>query len=221
MLIDARHIKRSYALDGVVIPACNDITLAIEEGEFVAIMGASGSGKSTFMNIVGCLDRPTEGCYLLDSEDTSKLDSNALAHIRNRKIGFVFQQFNLLERMTSLANVELPLIYGGVPRKTRLSRAAKALERVGLGDRANHRPNQLSGGQQQRVAVARALVNSPKLLLADEPTGALDSRTSEELIDLFKQFNREGMTIVLVTHELEVAKHAARIIRFQDGRILS
>ncbi len=221
MLIDARHIKRSYALDGVVIPACNDITLAIEEGEFVAIMGASGSGKSTFMNIVGCLDRPTEGCYLLDSEDTSKLDSNALAHIRNRKIGFVFQQFNLLERMTSLANVELPLIYGGVPRKTRLSRAAKALERVGIGDRANHRPNQLSGGQQQRVAVARALVNSPKLLLADEPTGALDSRTSEELIDLFKQFNREGMTIVLVTHELEVAKHAARIIRFQDGRILS
>ena len=221
MLIDARHIKRSYALDGVVIPACNDITLAIEEGEFVAIMGASGSGKSTFMNIVGCLDRPTEGCYLLDSEDTSKLNSNALAHIRNRKIGFVFQQFNLLERMTSLANVELPLIYGGVPRKTRLSRAAKALERVGLGDRANHRPNQLSGGQQQRVAVARALVNSPKLLLADEPTGALDSRTSEELIDLFKQFNREGMTIVLVTHELEVAKHAARIIRFQDGRILS
>jgi putative ABC transport system ATP-binding protein len=221
VLIDARHIKRSYALDGVVIPACNDITLDIEEGEFVAIMGASGSGKSTFMNIVGCLDRPTEGCYLLDSEDTSKLDSNALAHIRNRKIGFVFQQFNLLERMTSLANVELPLIYGGVPRKTRLSRAAKALERVGIGDRANHRPNQLSGGQQQRVAVARALVNSPKLLLADEPTGALDSRTSEELIDLFKQFNREGMTIVLVTHELEVAKHAARIIRFQDGRILS
>jgi putative ABC transport system ATP-binding protein len=221
VLIDARHIKRSYALDGVVIPACNDITLCIEEGEFVAIMGASGSGKSTFMNIVGCLDRPTEGCYLLDNEDTSKLPCNALAHIRNRKIGFVFQQFNLIERMTSLANVELPLIYGGVPRKTRLARAAKALERVGLGDRANHRPNQLSGGQQQRVAVARALVNSPKLLLADEPTGALDSRTSEELIDLFKQFNREGMTIVLVTHELEVAKHAARIIRFQDGRILS
>jgi putative ABC transport system ATP-binding protein len=221
VLIDARHIKRSYALDGVVIPACNDITLAIEEGEFVAIMGASGSGKSTFMNIVGCLDRPTEGCYLLDSEDTSKLDSNSLAHIRNRKIGFVFQQFNLLERMTSLANVELPLIYGGVARKTRLLRAAKALERVGLGARANHRPNQLSGGQQQRVAVARALVNSPKLLLADEPTGALDSRTSEELIELFKQFNREGMTIVLVTHEFEVAKHAARIIRFQDGRILS
>ena len=222
MLVEAVNIKRRYSLGGAEpVAAVNNVSLSVEEREFVAIMGQSGSGKSTFMNVIGCLDRPTAGQYLLDGEDTSELDSNSLAYIRKRKIGFVFQQFNLLDRMTAVGNVELPLVYAGCCRKIRLNRAKEALNRVGLADRLHHRPSQLSGGQQQRVAIARALVNSPKLLLADEPTGALDSHTSQELIELLKELNRDGMTILLVTHEPEVARHASRIVRFQDGRVLS
>jgi putative ABC transport system ATP-binding protein len=221
VLVEAIDIERRYSLGGAEpVAAVNKVSLSVEEREFVAITGQSGSGKSTFLNVIGCLDRPTAGRYLLDGEDTSKLDSNSLAYIRNRKIGFVFQQFNLLERMTAVGNVELPLVYGGCCRKTRLHRAKEALNRVGLADRFHHRPSQLSGGQQQRVAIARALVNSPKLLLADEPTGALDSRTSRELIELLKELNRDGMTILLVTHERAVARHASRLVRFKDGRIL-
>jgi ABC-type antimicrobial peptide transport system, ATPase component len=217
VLIEAINIERRYAL----VTAVEDVSLSVEEGEFVAITGQSGSGKSTFMNVIGCLDRPTGGQYLLDGEDTSKLDRNALADIRNCKIGFVFQQFNLLDRMNAVTNVELPLVYAGCERKARLNQAKEALKRVGLADRLHHCPGQLSGGQQQRVAIARALVNSPKLLLADEPTGALDSRTSRELIELLKELNRDGMTILLVTHERAVARHASRVVRFKDGRILS
>ena len=222
MLVEAVNIERRYSLGGAEpVAAVNNVSLSVEVREFVAIMGQSGSGKSTFMNVIGCLDRPTAGQYLLDGEDTSELDSNSLAYIRKRKIGFVFQQFNLLDRMTAVGNVELPLVYAGCCRKIRLNRAKEALNRVGLADRLHHRPSQLSGGQQQRVAIARALVNSPKLLLADEPTGALDSHTSQELIELLKELNRDGMTILLVTHEPEVARHASRIVRFQDGRVLS
>jgi putative ABC transport system ATP-binding protein len=222
MLIEAIDIERRYQLASEPVAAVVDVSLTVQAGEFVAIMGPSGSGKSTFMNVIGCLDRPTGGSYLLDGEETSQLDRNALAAIRNSKIGFVFQQFNLLDRLDSLANVELPLVYAGCSRKARRECATAALERVGLGDRLHHRPGQLSGGQQQRVAIARALVNAPKLLLADEPTGALDSRTSEELIELFQELNcRDGMTILLVTHEIEVAKAAARIVQFQDGRVIS
>ena len=222
MLVEAVNIERRYSLGGAEpVAAVNNVSLSVEEREFVAIMGQSGSGKSTFMNVIGCLDRPTAGQYLLDGEDTSELDSNSLAYIRKRKIGFVFQQFNLLDRMTAVGNVELPLVYAGCCRKIRLNRAKEALNRVGLADRLHHRPSQLSGGQQQRVAIARALVNSPKLLLADEPTGALDSHTSQELIELLKELNRDGITILLVTYEPEVARHASRIVRFQDGRVLS
>jgi putative ABC transport system ATP-binding protein len=217
VLIEAINIERRYAL----VTAVEDVSLSVKEGEFVAITGQSGSGKSTFMNVIGCLDRPTAGQYLLDGEDISQLDRNALADIRNCKIGFVFQQFNLLDRMTAVTNVELPLVYAGCERKARLNQAKEALKRVGLADRLYHCPGQLSGGQQQRVAIARALVNSPKLLLADEPTGALDSRTSRELMELLKELNRDGMTILLVTHERTVARHASRVVRFKDGRILS
>ena len=217
MLIEAINIERRYPL----VTAVENVSLSVEQAEFVAITGKSGSGKSTFLNVIGCLDRPTAGRYMLDGEDTSKLDRNALAGIRNRKIGFVFQQFNLLDRMTAVANVELPLIYAGCEREARLNQAKEALKRVGLADRLYHCPSQLSGGEQQRVAIARALVNSPKLLLADEPTGALDSRTSRELIELLKELNRDGRTILLVTHERAVARHASRIVRFKDGRILS
>jgi putative ABC transport system ATP-binding protein len=221
VLIETRNIERHYLLDGIEVAAVNNVSLSIAKGEFVAIMGQSGSGKSTFMNVVGCLDRPTNGKYFFDGQDTSKLHRNDLANLRNQKIGFVFQQFNLLERMNALSNVELPLVYSGGVRKNRLNSAKQSLERVGLADRLYHRPNQLSGGQQQRVAIARALVNMPKLLLADEPTGALDSKTSQELLEFLKELNRDGMTILLVTHELAVAQHASRIIQFQDGRILS
>jgi putative ABC transport system ATP-binding protein len=219
-LIETERLTRLYRLGDETVHALSDVTLAIDEGDFVAVMGPSGSGKSTFMNVMGCLDRPTSGAYRLDGETVSALSGDALAAVRNRKIGFVFQQFHLLDRLDAIGNVELPMIYAAQDRTARRDMAVKALRHVGLGDRIHHRPTQLSGGQQQRVAIARALVNAPKMLLADEPTGALDSRTSVELMALFQELNREGTTIVVVTHEPDVAAYANRVIRFRDGRVI-
>jgi len=219
-LIETRNLLKDYAMGSNHVYALRDVSLTIAEGEFVAIMGASGSGKSTFMNMLGCLDRPTSGEYYLAGEQVANLSSDELAAIRNRRIGFVFQQFNLLPRTTALDNVELPLLYSSVTPAERHQRARQRLVEVGLGERMDHNPAQLSGGQQQRVAIARALVNNPALILADEPTGALDSRTSIEIMALFQKFSREGMTIVLVTHERDIADFASRIITFRDGRVL-
>ena len=219
-LVDTRDLVKEYRMGDNVVRALDGVTLAIGEGEFVAVMGPSGSGKSTFMNLIGCLDGPTAGDYLLAGENVAKLSGDALSRIRNQRIGFVFQQFNLLPRTTAQDNVELPLLYTGLPKAERRARALKRLTQVGLANRAEHQPNQLSGGQQQRVAIARALVNDPVLILADEPTGALDSKTSVEVMALLQELNRGGITVVLVTHEADVAAFARRIILFRDGRVV-
>jgi putative ABC transport system ATP-binding protein len=220
MLIRSRDLVKVYRMGDSEIHALDGVSVDIGKGEFVAVMGPSGSGKSTFMNVLGCLDRPTSGQYLLDGKAVSELAGDELAAVRNRNIGFVFQQFNLLARTPAFENVELPLVYAGMARKERQEKAMKMLHRVGLGERAHHHPAQLSGGQQQRVAIARALVTEPLLILADEPTGALDSRTSLEIMALLQELNRQGMTVVLVTHESDIARFARRVLVFRDGRVV-
>ncbi len=219
-VIAVRDLTKTYTVGELEVPALRGVTLDVQRGEFVALTGPSGSGKSTFMHLLGCLDRPTAGHYLLNGRDVSTLDSRALAHVRNDEIGFVFQGFNLLSRTSALENVELPMLYRrGVGARERRERAIAALGAVGLGDRLDHHPNQLSGGQQQRVAIARALVNRPALLLADEPTGNLDTRTSVEVMQIFQHLNDDGLTIVLVTHEPDIAEYASRIVAFRDGKV--
>jgi putative ABC transport system ATP-binding protein len=220
-LIELHDVWKTYVMGDVQLHALKGVTLTVEAGEFTAIMGASGSGKSTLMNLLGCLDRPSAGAYRLDGQDVARLSSDALAALRNRTLGFVFQSFNLLSRTSALENVELPLLYAGASGAERHARATEALGRVGLADRAHHHPNQLSGGQQQRVAIARALVNQPRLLLADEPTGNLDSRTSVEVMALLQELGASGITVVLVTHEPDIAEYASRVITMKDGRVRS
>ena len=221
-IVQLENFVKVYRAGDVEVPAVRGVSLAVFPGEFLAIMGASGSGKSTLMNTIGCLDRPTGGCYRLDGEDTGALNRNTLAELRNRKLGFVFQGFNLLSRTSALENVELPLLYlrSGLRSHEQRTRALKALAMVGLTDRADHHPNQLSGGEQQRVAIARALVNEPKLLLADEPTGNLDTRTSIEIMGIFQNLNRSGLTIIMVTHEPDIARFCQRMIVMRDGRVI-
>ncbi len=219
-LIEIRELVKVYEMGDTQVRALDGVSFTVETGEFVAIMGPSGSGKSTLMNLIGCLDTPSSGTYSLNSNEVSRLDDDELARIRNREIGFVFQTFNLLSRASALENVEVPLVYAGVPRQERRRRAKEMLEMVGLGDRMHHQPNELSGGQRQRVAVARALVNNPSLLLADEPTGNLDSRTGDEIMALFDELNRKGNAIVLVTHEEDIARHARRVVRLRDGKVV-
>ncbi len=221
MLISLQGAHKIYQLGLSEVHALCDVSLSIERNEYVAIMGPSGSGKSTLMNILGCLDTLTSGRYILAGEDVSRMNDDQLAGIRNREIGFVFQVFNLLPRASALANVELPLIYGRVPAVERRRRAREALERVGLGARIHHKPNELSGGERQRVAIARALVNNPSIILADEPTGNLDSRTSVEIMEIFTRLNQAGNTVILVTHEEDIAANARRIIKLRDGRVIS
>jgi putative ABC transport system ATP-binding protein len=220
VVIRCEDIFKVYGVGNTEVRALNGVNLIVEEGEYCSIMGASGSGKSTAMNIIGCLDRPTSGRYYLDGVDVSGLTDSDLAKIRNLKIGFVFQQFHLLAQLTALENVMLPMVYAGVPNAERRERATAALTRVGLENRLNNKPNQLSGGQQQRVAIARAIVNKPVLLLADEPTGALDSRTTKEVMDIFTELNTSGITVVMVTHEPEVARLTKRIVWFRDGEVI-
>ncbi|MCC5841291.1 MAG: ABC transporter ATP-binding protein [Opitutales bacterium] len=220
-VIEIAGVYKIYQLGKTEVRALDGVDLRIRPNDYVAIMGPSGSGKSTLMNLLGCLDTPTRGTYLFEGEDVAAMSDDELADIRNRRIGFVFQSFNLLPRATTLRNVELPLIYAGLSRDDRLERAAEALRTVGLGDRLDHRPNELSGGQRQRVAIARALVNRPSVILADEPTGNLDSRTGEEIMRVFEDLYRQGNTIIVVTHEDDIAHHARRILRLRDGRIES
>jgi putative ABC transport system ATP-binding protein len=219
-LLETRDLIKDYVLGGETVHAVNGVSLSISRGEFVAIMGASGSGKSTFMNMIGCLDIPSSGSLMLDGVDTKSLSSDELAEIRNRKIGFVFQQFNLLARTSALDNVAVPLIYAGVGRSERQARSKAMLEAMGLGDRLLNSPAKLSGGQQQRVAIARALVTDPLMLLADEPTGALDTQTSEDIMGIFQKLNDDGITVILVTHEPDIAEYAARRIVFRDGKVI-
>ena len=220
-VIKVKDLQKIYVMGTNVVPALRGVSLDVWPGEFVAIMGPSGSGKSTFMNVVGCLDRPTNGSYELDGQEVTEMSPNALADFRNRKLGFIFQGFNLLQRMDALGNVMLPMLYANVPANVRHERGLAALAAVGLEGRADHRPNELSGGQQQRVAIARALVNSPSLILADEPTGNLDSRTSVEIMAIMQDLNRDGATIILVTHEPDIAEHCSRVVTFRDGRVIS
>ena len=220
IIIRLEGVSKVYGLGETIVNALKDVNLIVNAGEYCAIMGASGSGKSTMMNIIGCLDRPTTGSYYLDGEAVAQMNDEQLAHIRNRKIGFVFQQFHLLSQVSALENVMLPMIYANVPAAERKERAIAALKQVGLGDRLNNRPTQLSGGQQQRVAIARAIVNRPVMLLADEPTGALDSKTTQEILEIFGNLNAEGMTVVMVTHEAEVARSTRRVVWFKDGQVV-
>jgi len=221
-LLEARHITKTYTLGDIAVNALNDVSLAIEKGEFIAVMGPSGSGKSTFMNILGCLDRPTSGQYLMEDIDVARMNRDELASVRNKKIGFVFQGFNLLSRTSAVENVELPMLYDGLSSKERRQRASAALAKVGLSGREDHHPNQLSGGQQQRVAIARALVNKAPIILADEPTGNLDSKTSIEIMELMVELNSaEGITVILVTHEKDIAEFSKRQIFFRDGVVVS
>ena len=224
VVIAVKNLVKTYVVGEVEVKALRGVNLDVQRGEFLSVTGPSGSGKSTFMHIVGCLDKPTSGQYLLDGEDVSRMPKNTLAAVRNKKIGFVFQGFNLLSRTTALDNVELPLLYGGSGLKTadRHQRAREMLALVGLGDRADHHPNQLSGGQQQRVAIARALINRPSILLADEPTGNLDTRTSIEVMGIFQRLNQErGITVVLITHEMDIAEYGTRIVTFRDGHVVA
>ena len=218
-IIHLEDIRKSYIMGRMELPVLKGISLNIQKNEYVALMGPSGSGKSTLMNIIGCLDTPTGGKYILNSQDVSKMEDNALAEVRNKEIGFVFQQFNLLPRLTALENVALPLVYAGMVKKQRNEKAMQVMEMVSLTDRSHHRPNELSGGQCQRVAIARALVNNPSIILADEPTGNLDSSTSDEIMEIFGKIHSAGNTIVLVTHESDIANHARRIVRLRDGLI--
>lgn len=219
-MLQVEGLTKSYKTGDSTLPILKGVSLLVEKGEFVAIMGPSGSGKSTFMNMLGCLDRPDSGTYVLDGVEISSLKDKELAHVRNQKIGFVFQSFNLLARSTSLHNVELPMMYANISKAERRTRATDALKRVGLAERIHHKPTQLSGGQKQRVAIARALVNRPAILLADEPTGNLDSRSGTEIMAMFQELHEQGVTIILVTHELDIAQHAQRIVTFKDGIII-
>ncbi len=219
-MIKVSNLRKVYSTGTVAVEALKGVTLTMHRGEFVAVMGPSGSGKSTFMNLLGLLDTPTSGNYWLEEREVSSLNKNELASLRNQKLGFVFQAFNLIPALTALKNVELPMLYAGVKPQERRQRAMLALEKVGLGERLQHRPNELSGGQNQRVAIARAIVNRPSVIMADEPTGALDTKTGEEIMGIFEELHREGTTIVLVTHEPDIAKHAKRILRFKDGLLI-
>ena len=219
MLLELKHIYKNYRQDKIVVPVLKDINISIDEGEYVAIMGPSGSGKTTLMNIIGCLDRPTEGEYFLENESIVNYTENQLSDLRLKTLGFVFQSFNLLPKQTALDNVALPLSYAGVPVKKRRQIAFQTLQRVGLEDRVNVKPSQLSGGQQQRVAIARALVNNPKIILADEPTGALDSKSGTQVMKLFERLNEEGVTVIMITHDANIAGHAKKVLRILDGEI--